>query len=718
MLRKSTPLESIFRFLRRHGLLILAGVFSLAHLAGLYRGRAPIPVWLPAGLLSAVFVVACVWRVRRATRGERVPARLEFAFGLLVVTAVYALLQATGDLASPLYPITYLLAAWFAVTPLPKRMAFGLVAAVVVQNALRYASLELWRTEWRALVVQTGFMALFALLYRVLLYARMWASRRSEDEAVKRRFAEAEASARGMRLLVGTRPGVERAPGDAEMMSRRLLLGAVVEVERAVASVMQGAYVALGCHSVALYWLTENHARLELRDGRCAAGILKRGPFASGDGVLGSALRQAEPTRVVGKISGVTWYERSVPVRSVCAVPVIETAIDGTRFVRGVVVADRLDPDPFSDGEASFLEEVATQVVRAVEAERLVGALHRANDSHDRLLGAAEALNRASTVEEVARTAAKLTREFVPELELSAVTRVQGAAPLPVHVVCAAEGPRQHECDGLEYDDNDGLVAHVTRLAGPLPARAPGLLERVKLFDTMVGGFASLRVFPLIASERVLGTLVAGSKKRGLFNDETRIRLEALAALTSGALSRALALAEVSRMATTDALTGLANRRSLEEMGTRAINESLRYGHALSVVMTDVDHFKKVNDTHGHQVGDEVLRSVARALQAEARNVDIVGRYGGEEFVLVLGGTDVRGASELAERVRRRLEKQPVETSVGPVPVTLSLGVATLRVHGESLHALVENADQALYEAKRAGRNRVVVAGKEIATGS
>lgn len=207
-----------------------------------------------------------------------------------------------------------------------------------------------------------------------------------------------------------------------------------------------------------------------------------------------------------------------------------------------------------------------------------------------------------------------------------------------------------------------------------------------------------------------MGTFVVGARRRGVLDDEARVHLEALVALVSGAMARALALAEVSRLATTDGLTGLANRRELEESSARAIQEAMRYGQPLSIVITDVDHFKKVNDTFGHQVGDEVLKSVAFALKAEGRGTDVVGRYGGEEFVLVLSGTRVDGAKELAERVRRRLEANPIETSAGPVAVTLSLGVATLREHGDTLHALVEAADQALYEAKRAGRNRVVLA--------
>lgn len=711
VLRPRTPLEFFVAYLRRHGLLLLGIVFALAYLAGLFQGRGSVPAWAALLSLGVSFAWALAWRVRRTAEGRRVPERLEFAFGLLLLDAVFALLQATGDVASPLYPVLYLVGAWFAVAPLPRRTAFGLVGLVLGLNACRYASLEILNEAWPSLVVQSGFAALFALLYHAVLATRLWASKRSEAEAVARRLAEAETSARSLRLVVADRSRDRRTAADTELLERRMLLGAVLEVERAVASILESAHLALGGHALALYWLSEDEAALELRDGRCPAGILARGPLGAGDGVLGRVLRSAEIVRLEGKPSGVNWYERQVRVRALLAVPVIERAMDGTGFVRGALVVDRLEPVAFNDRDAQFLMETAAQVARAVEAERLVGALHRSKETNDRLQRAAESLNRAATIDEVARGAAKLARELVPELDVACVTRVEQNAPAtPTHVVCAAEGPRAGEFDGLVYDDNDGLVAHVVRLGAPLPAQQPGALERLKLFDVNVGGLSSVRVLPLVAGGRTLGTLVVGARRRGLFDDDTRLHLDALVALVAGAMARALALAEVSRLATTDGLTGLANRRELEESSARAIQEALRYGHPLSIVITDVDHFKKVNDTYGHQVGDEVLRSVAHALRAEGRGTDVVGRYGGEEFVLVLGGTRIDGARELAERVRRRLEANAVETSAGPVQVTLSLGVATLGAHGNTLAMLVEAADAALYEAKRSGRNRVVLA--------
>jgi len=221
---------------------------------------------------------------------------------------------------------------------------------------------------------------------------------------------------------------------------------------------------------------------------------------------------------------------------------------------------------------------------------------------------------------------------------------------------------------------------------------------------------------PLAAGGKVLGALMVAAKGRGVVDDEARRRMESLSTLVAGALARAVAFAEIEQLATIDGLTGLVNRRQLDVLSRRCFMEAARYVRPLAALVTDVDHFKKVNDTHGHAVGDEVLKAVARALMEEARDADVVGRYGGEEFVLMLPNTDTAGARELAERIRRRLETTPVETSAGPLKVTMSLGVASYPTHGTTLEALVNAGDEALYVAKRTGRNRVVLAGAEADT--
>ncbi|MCP5058063.1 MAG: diguanylate cyclase [bacterium] len=163
------------------------------------------------------------------------------------------------------------------------------------------------------------------------------------------------------------------------------------------------------------------------------------------------------------------------------------------------------------------------------------------------------------------------------------------------------------------------------------------------------------------------------------------------------------------RISTTDPLSGLPNRRHLNKVLDREFRRAQRSGSALSAVMIDIDHFKAVNDAHGHTSGDAVIRAVGKALTERLRVTDEGGRFGGEEFLLLLGG-DARGAEVLAERCRAEVERLEVEAEDGQlISVTVSLGVASYQDTMANPRALVSAADRALYVAKTAGRNQVAV---------
>ncbi len=167
------------------------------------------------------------------------------------------------------------------------------------------------------------------------------------------------------------------------------------------------------------------------------------------------------------------------------------------------------------------------------------------------------------------------------------------------------------------------------------------------------------------------------------------------------------ALARLEEMSVRDVLTGLYNRRHLVATLEAEFTRARRHAKALSVIMFDADHFKKVNDRHGHLAGDEVLRAIADRTRDLLRRSYIAGRYGGEEFTLVLPETDGAGAALAAERLRRSVAERPVEVGGTDITVTVSVGVSSLAAETEDHEALLEAADRALFEAKRAGRNRV-----------
>ncbi len=163
--------------------------------------------------------------------------------------------------------------------------------------------------------------------------------------------------------------------------------------------------------------------------------------------------------------------------------------------------------------------------------------------------------------------------------------------------------------------------------------------------------------------------------------------------------------------ATHDALTGLWNRAAILDMLQREVPRARRERSSVGILLGDLDHFKSVNDAHGHLAGDEVLRDVARRLSGSVREYDAVGRYGGEEFLVVMPGCDVRTTPERAEHLRAAISNQPVRCTEGVIPVSLSLGAVASSGWGEvDVDTLLRAADAALYRAKEAGRNRVELA--------
>ncbi|MES2823756.1 MAG: diguanylate cyclase [Pseudomonadota bacterium] len=165
-------------------------------------------------------------------------------------------------------------------------------------------------------------------------------------------------------------------------------------------------------------------------------------------------------------------------------------------------------------------------------------------------------------------------------------------------------------------------------------------------------------------------------------------------------------LQNLSRM---DHLTGLFNRGYWELQLVKEFKRFDRYEHPSSLIMLDIDHFKKVNDTYGHTVGDDVIRQVSRAIKEQVRDLDIAGRYGGEEFGIILTGTDSTGAATFAERLRQTIENMVVHSEGQEVEFTVSLGISQLSNSISDHRGWIEKADQALYKSKEGGRNRFTI---------
>jgi len=215
----------------------------------------------------------------------------------------------------------------------------------------------------------------------------------------------------------------------------------------------------------------------------------------------------------------------------------------------------------------------------------------------------------------------------------------------------------------------------------------------------------------IVSVSLYLFSISLDSQKRSMRLRDTRQELQAKELALHQQLAEIQNLqTKLRELAHRDALTGLFNRHHLSDIMDRELARCARDGQPLSLLMIDIDHFKRINDSYGHLVGDDVLRETARLLIERTRESDMLFRYGGEEFLLVLLAADALEAKGVAEELRHRFELSPLALAGSPVMATLSIGVATFADHGVDFYSLVQAADQALYRAKRAGRNRVEIA--------
>lgn len=219
---------------------------------------------------------------------------------------------------------------------------------------------------------------------------------------------------------------------------------------------------------------------------------------------------------------------------------------------------------------------------------------------------------------------------------------------------------------------------------------------------------ASRMSIPLISFGQTLGVLTLHSSRPNAFRESELQSLESVADICASSIQNANYLERVKQLAYLDGLTGIFNRRFFELRITEEIERARRYGFSMAVVMADIDQFKKLNDEFGHLLGDEVLRQVSSLFHQQLRKMDVVCRYGGEEFAILLNQTTAQHALGVAEKLRR----QVAEWQFPGVPrtVTISAGVAAFPEHGASRDEIVRTADTALYAAKQAGRNRVLLA--------
>ena len=455
----------------------------------------------------------------------------------------------------------------------------------------------------------------------------------------------------------------------------------------------------LGAERGFLFRVTERddggHAVLPFL-GRTAEGTDLPELTAYGASLVSRVAETGEAVVVTGTDEGAALGSASAVAHGLRSILVAPLELRGQLY--GVVYVDsRVARGIFSEADIDLLTAVAQHALAALETARAA-----------RLETDIEAARRQRDLAEQLRLAlADVTSTLDPDAVLLRVAAT---------TLRLLPGNRARL---LVPDDRDVVVrdvpdGHVTRtVRGVVEPRVSELLraaEPVVGRSRLPGPLASeldlpaaWLLVPVVARHGTVGAVLLATDTPDAYGAAEVEIAAALAGQGAVAHDNAHLFTQVQRLATTDPLTGVANRRHFAARAETLLGEH----RTVTALMLDIDHFKRVNDTYGHAVGDEVIREVARRLRACLRDGDLVGRYGGEEFAIAVA--EVADAAELADRLLHVVADTPVATDEGPVPVTVSVGVAHHR-QGERLEAVMVRADQALYAAKAAGRNCVVVA--------
>ncbi|MBX7191195.1 MAG: diguanylate cyclase [Sandaracinaceae bacterium] len=683
--------------------LLVAALFALAPLLGVFRTSTSGEIGIEHAIVGGVWAGWLAWRLSQRLRRDDAPAPtarrermlLEAELGLLLIAGVHGVVQAMGGLDGPVYAMVYVLVAFiaaFAVAP---------VGAILVLAAIAY-EVALWALTGRGVAVERVaihgvFIAFFGVLN--LVFTRVEIARvreRSRKERDEER-ARVEADVRLFRL-VGA-PSAEAAEGSGEKVVR----SSVDEVRDSLFHVLELLKKTLDLHTCILLFAGEDK-RLRIIEMATDSDDVDEGPFEVGAGAVGAVATRGIVMNLENLkpgYRGLCYYrEGASKARSFLGVPVLEHG-----QLRGALCADRLDGRAFSPREEEILKSAVGQVLRGIQNERVFVQLERSKREQAQLFKASRELGAALTEDEVLE-AGLSAAAAIARFDLAAITFFD--ADKRVHSVRIARGLGADAVHGVSFKDNHSLTAMVVKNKHYLPYK--GELDPKQVLYTSRVTLPSMRsalVMPLVVREGAIGTLAVAAERANAFGDGVRPTLQALSNQLAIALSNARAVKRLEEMATTDGLTGCLNKRAFLEDLEAKIRSAQRFQKKLSLIVTDIDHFKSVNDTYGHATGDVVIKELGAILMRVKRETDRVARFGGEEFCVLCEETDTEGAVQLAERIREELGKTVFQTELGKLKVAASLGVATFPADASSSAGLFEITDKALYAAKHGGRNQV-----------
>jgi diguanylate cyclase (GGDEF)-like protein len=438
-----------------------------------------------------------------------------------------------------------------------------------------------------------------------------------------------------------------------------------------------------------------------------------------GSGLFGTVFEESQPT-LISELSDEALNQFNQAVNQVVSsLPFIHSCIIVPLKAHGRTIGTlsafrHAGGNPFTRLDQDLLEELADRSALDIENARLYYAEMRRAQELDGLQRATSVLLSTLDLELLLGQILDAAMSAIPAAEKGVLYMIaQETGQLQVRVVQGYSDPRIKK---TVLQQLAGYPAKAVREQKPLlidDARRELISYNHQPQPSGFEAVRSLIVVPMILNTSVIGVLSLNSTQPGAFVRSDLRLLISFATTATTAIKNARLHAEVQKLAITDTLTGFHNRRGLAQFGQREVDRAQRYSRPLSLIMIDIDHFKQINDEFGHTAGDQVLATIAGRIRNTVRELDILGRYGGDEFVVILPETDLFTASAVAERIRQHLLEPMVLPAIQPTRdsliVTASIGVTRAAADSINLLDLIDRADQAAYAAKSAGRDRVVV---------
>ena len=683
---------------------VVAVVFLALPVVGALLRTEPAP---EHAVLAVAWATVFVLRTRRRSELERSVeggasrsteqslAMLDVELAAYLLAASHSVVQLFGGLASVVHPLTYVAAgiiAAFAKKPL---------GSVLVFLAIFYEVL-IWRFADQDVAPGTVglhalFLVCFGALHVVLTHAELARMRARSDADRTAEKTRIEEETRLFRLIGA--PSAETASSE-----EKVFRSSIDEVKDSLFHVLELLRRTLDLQTAVLLLGGGPGGTLRIAELVTDSDDIADGPFEPGAGAVGAVATRGlsmNLEHLKPGYKGLCYYRGPANVRSFLGVPVEEQG-----QLVGALCVDRAIDVPFGPREEEIVKTACRQILRAIQMVRVFVQLERTKREQVMLFRASQELGAALTDDQVVEAGLGAAGR-IARFDFAAITAWD--AEKKSHAIKVAVGEGAELVQGLSFKDNASLTAMVVKNRHYLPYKGDFDARQQILFTSKVSlpDMHSVLVLPLVVREDVIGTLALAAHRAHAFGDSVRPTLQVLANQLSVALSNARAVARLEAMATTDGLTGCLNKRAFTTELENKLRSAERFKKKLSLLVTDIDHFKNVNDTYGHATGDVVIKELGAILLRMKRDTDKVARFGGEEFCILCEETDTEGAHQLAERIRQELEKTVFPTELGKLKVTGSIGVATYPRDASSAAGLFEITDKALYAAKRGGRNRV-----------